>query len=95
MTLDALIMFAGACVALLPFLGFPNSLDKFLFLAAGILVVGLGIVVRRRSSGRSSNSERRPEGEERSHIPRQSVGGVFAESMPMQMTPRGAAHEEV
>lgn len=48
MTLDTLIMLAGAFVATLPFLGFPNSWDSALFFVAGIIVVALGIVVRRR-----------------------------------------------
>lgn len=48
MTLDTLIMLAGAFVALLPFLGFPNSWDRFFFLCAGIFIIALGIVVRRR-----------------------------------------------
>lgn len=48
MTIDALIMSAGAFVAVLPFLGFPNSWDTFFFLAAGVFVIALGIVVRRR-----------------------------------------------
>ena len=48
MTLDTLIMLSGAFVAVLPFLGFPNSWDTVLFFSAGILVIALGIVVRRR-----------------------------------------------
>jgi len=48
MSLDALIMSAGAFVALLPFLGFPNSWDTVFFFLAGVVIVGLGIVVRRR-----------------------------------------------
>jgi hypothetical protein len=48
MTLDTLIMLAGAFVAGLPFLGFPNTWDTALFFAAGVFVIGLGIVVRRR-----------------------------------------------
>lgn len=51
MTLDTLIMLAGTLIALLPFLGFPNSWDRVLFLLLGILVIALGIVVRRRSGG--------------------------------------------
>jgi len=47
MTLDALIMGAGAFVAVLSFLGFPGSWDRALFLIAGIFIVGLGIAVRR------------------------------------------------
>lgn len=48
MTLDTLIMLAGAIVAVLPFLGFPNSVDAILFVILGALVISLGIVVRRR-----------------------------------------------
>lgn len=50
MTLDALIMLLGTFVALLPFLGFPNSWDSILLLVAGIIIILLGIVVRRRGS---------------------------------------------
>ena len=49
MTTDTLIMFAGACVALLPYLGFPNSWDSIFFLVLGVFVIALGIVVRRNS----------------------------------------------
>jgi hypothetical protein len=49
MTLDTLIMLAGAFVAVLPFLGFPNSWDTVLLFLAGIFVIVLGIAVRRRS----------------------------------------------
>lgn len=48
MTVDTLIMLAGAIVAVLPFLGFPNSWDRVLYFLAGILVIALGIIVRRR-----------------------------------------------
>ncbi len=50
MTLDALIMLLGTFVALLPFLGFPNSWDTAILLIVGIIIVGLGIAVRRRGS---------------------------------------------
>lgn len=49
MTLDSLIILSGAFVALLPFLGFPNSWDRVLFALVGLFIVVLGIVVRRRS----------------------------------------------
>lgn len=52
MTLDTLIMLAGAFVAVLPFLGFPNSWDTVLFFIAGIVIIGLGIVVRRKEGER-------------------------------------------
>lgn len=47
MTTDALIMFSGALIALTPFLGFPVSWDKVIFFLLGILVISLGIAVRR------------------------------------------------
>jgi len=50
MTLDALIMLVGALVAMLPFLGFPNSWDTVFFFILGIVVIALGIIVRRRGS---------------------------------------------
>lgn len=48
MTLDALIILAGAIVAVLPFLGFPSSWTHALYFIAGLCVIALGIVVRRR-----------------------------------------------
>lgn len=48
MTLDTLIMSFGALVAILPFMGFPNSWDRIIFFVLGSIVVGLGIAVRRR-----------------------------------------------
>ena len=60
MTIDALIMFSGAFVAVLPFLGFPNSWDTFFFFAAGVFIIALGIVVRRRWGGSTRNMPNRP-----------------------------------
>lgn len=60
MTIDALIMFAGAFVAILPFLGFPNSWDTFFFLFAGVFIIALGIIVRRRL-GRSAGAGKHEE----------------------------------
>ena len=48
MTLDTLIMLFGAFVILEPQLGFPTSWDSILLFAAGVIIVGLGIAVRRR-----------------------------------------------
>lgn len=64
MTIDALIMLSGAFVAALPFLGFPNSWDTFFFLAAGVFVIALGIIVRRRLgyTQRVSKSREMPAG---------------------------------
>lgn len=50
MTLDALIMLVGAIVAALPFLGFPHAALQWLQFIAGVCVLALGIVVRRRLS---------------------------------------------
>ncbi|MEY4747060.1 MAG: hypothetical protein RLZZ416_109 [Candidatus Parcubacteria bacterium] len=58
MTIDALIMTAGAFVAVLPYLGFPNSWDMILFVSAGILIIVLGIIVRRRFAHRAHANER-------------------------------------
>jgi hypothetical protein len=45
-------MLLGVLVALVPFLGFPNSWDRVIFLVLGGLVVGLGIVLRRNAVAR-------------------------------------------
>lgn len=58
MTLDGLIMVSGAFVALLPFLGFPTSWDTVLFFIAGVFIIALGIVVRRRGLGLSEEERR-------------------------------------
>ncbi len=50
MTIDTLIMLAGAFVAVLPFLGFPSSWNTVFFVIVGIFVIALGIVVRRRDN---------------------------------------------
>lgn len=57
MTIDALIMLAGALVAALPFLGFPSDWDTVLFFLLGVAVFALGVVVRRTYAGRR---EKRP-----------------------------------
>ncbi len=72
MTVDTLLIFTGAFVAILPFLGFPQSWDKILFLLAGLLVVGLGIVVRRRGANHRVHSNQ---------------GEPFSESLPGQGAP--------
>ena len=48
MTLDALIMFAGAIVAALPFLGFPRNVLEVLQFLAGVSIFLLGVSVRRQ-----------------------------------------------
>lgn len=73
MTLDALIMGAGALVALLPFLGFPQSWDKILFFLLGAFVIALGIVVRRQSGSLKSAQTLRRHGFEESRPPQAST----------------------
>ena len=63
MTLDALIMLAGFLVAVLPFLGFPVQWDNIILVALGVLVIALGIFVRRRGGVRVSHEQNTsPEG---------------------------------
>jgi hypothetical protein len=78
MTTDTLIILSGAFVAVLPFLGFPNSWDRVLFFIAGMFVISLGIVVRR---GRHTTSNAA------SHNPH------FVEHVPTEAA-RSTGHEE-
>lgn len=52
MTLDTLIMLAGALVAAVPLLGIPVSAQQPLLFFLGVATVALGIIVRRRGTGR-------------------------------------------
>ncbi|MBP9757511.1 MAG: hypothetical protein KBD06_02835 [Candidatus Pacebacteria bacterium] len=56
MTLDSLIMLGGVLVAVLPFLGFPNLWDTVIFVILGVIIVSLGIVVRRRTPRRTADA---------------------------------------
>jgi len=66
MTLDTLIMFIGTMVAVLPFLGFPNSWDTVFFFILGVSTIVLGIIVRRRIGNRRTRE----------------TGGTFVENVP-------------
>jgi len=68
MTLDALIMLAGAFVAVLPFLGLPTSWDTVLFFLVGVFIISLGIIVRRRRGGSTKSQSKN--------------GGTFVENNP-------------
>ena len=67
MTLDTVIMLFGAIVAVLPFLQLPIDWTNFFVFVAGIVIIGLGIAVRRRASHDMSDraklfdAENRPE----------------------------------
>ncbi|OGG53744.1 hypothetical protein A3H16_04315 [Candidatus Kaiserbacteria bacterium RIFCSPLOWO2_12_FULL_53_8] len=67
MSLDALIMCAGAFVAILPFLGFPNTWDNIFFFLTGIFIIALGIVVRRREGHSKELQENQTYAESTSH----------------------------
>ena len=71
MTVDALIMFSGALVALLPFLGFPLTWDNVILVVLGVVVIALGIIVRRRGLLRRNNTPK--------------TNGTFVESLPREM----------
>jgi hypothetical protein len=61
MTIDALIMALGTCVAVLPILqGVPDSWQRPILFLLGIAIVALGIVVRRRGLGDRAHTARKP-----------------------------------
>lgn len=78
MTLDTLIIGAGAFVALLPFLGFPVRWDTVLFFMAGLFIIGLGIAVRRKRGTEETMRRRK--------------AAAFAESVPHEAAP-ASLHE--
>ena len=67
MTLDTVIMLFGAIVAVLPFLQLPIDWTNFFVFLAGVVIIGLGIAVRRRNSqgmvdqGKLFDAENKPE----------------------------------
>jgi len=61
MSLDALIMLAGALVAVMPFLGFTVNMQTWIFFFLGIIIIGLGIAVRRRGQRQRSVRVRKGE----------------------------------
>ncbi len=72
MSLDALLMLFGALVAVMPFLGFTVSMQKWIFFVLGLIVIALGIAVRRRGNRQKDGRRRK---------------GEFVESMPQQAPP--------
>lgn len=65
---EALIILLGSVVGLLPFLGFPARIDTIIYAIAGVLLLTLGILVRRDHAAwiRARHDQRRQE-EERAH----------------------------
>lgn len=76
MTIDALIMAAGAFITILPFLGFPIKWDSFFMVTVGVFVITLGILVRRRGISRKITPKRTPQS--------------FVESAPVSAEPHEA-----
>ncbi len=85
MTIDALIMLFGALIAIIPFLGFTVSQQMWIFFFLGIIVIGLGIAVRRRGKRKQITRTRK---------------GEFVESVPSgivsyDMESRNDKHEQL
>jgi hypothetical protein len=59
MSLDAVIMLCGALVAFLSVAGFPPSFYKPMFFILGVIVIGLGIIVRRQRGERETAQRKR------------------------------------
>jgi hypothetical protein len=57
MTIDALIMLFGAFVVIEPQLGIPSSWDSIILFVVGVVIVGLGIAVRRRGLQAAKRAE--------------------------------------
>ena len=67
-------MLVGALVAVMPLLGFPVSWQMWIFFILGIVVIALGIAVRRRGS--ALPEPRRRKGEFVESVPRPLVGEI-------------------
>lgn len=57
MTLDTVIMLFGAIVAVVPFLQFPQDWTDLFAFVCGIIIIGLGIAVRRRGLAHNEASD--------------------------------------
>lgn len=70
MTVDTLIVLSGVLVTLIPFLGFPLRIDNVILVVLGIVVMLLGIIVRRRGLRRGTPSR----------------NGTYVDSVPRDMS---------
>lgn len=70
MTVDAWLIFFGALVAVLPYLGFPSDWDTVILLVSGVSIAFLGIIVRRRGLIPRVRRQRKP--------------SVYVESVPRE-----------
>lgn len=87
MSLDTLIMLFGALVAVMPFLGFTVNMQEWIFFVLGIIIVGLGIAVRRR--GQRQRSIRARKGEFVESIP----SGIVSYDMEARNDPHTRADD--
>ena len=83
MTLDALIMLVGALVAIIPFMGFTVTMQQWILFILGIIVIGLGIAVRRRGKRVPPVSARKGE----------FVESVPASAVAYEKEARGTMHD--
>lgn len=93
MSVDAMIMLLGAFVALLPFLGFPGSWEDVFYFSSGVLIIALGIAVRRQVNSwrRGKRPVRRPRREvESAHF----VDNVPEEEPARDVAQPNAAQED-
>ena len=90
MSLDALIILAGALIAVMPFLGFPISWQVWIFFILGIVVVLLGIAVRRRG-GRPVAKNRR-KGEFVESAPPHAPSGVMSYDIEARNDKHNVSH---
>lgn len=58
---ELLVIGIGVLVAILPFLGFPNSLDTVFFVMLGLSITILGTLIRRDALAREAREARRAE----------------------------------
>jgi len=83
MSLDTLIILVGVLVAVMPFLGFTVAMQMWIIFILGLIVIGLGIALRRRSGVTPKPRRRR---------------GEYVESMPVQpldASPEASTHQIV
>lgn len=62
MSKDTILFLAGLGVAVLPFLGFPNSWRTPLFVALGVLIIGVAVSLRREFMARDREAQARRSG---------------------------------
>lgn len=77
---ELLIILLGFFVAVLPFLGFPMSIDTILFAVAGISIALLGVLVRRDIIEHEARSSRMRETYTQNPLPEESESTEIPDS---------------